>query len=269
MIKVLFFTVLIFTAGLNAKINKEKIGSDKDIADVEKTFNEMISYYESGQIDILRQKLDPQMIGFQNIIDGLTLESKKCKQMRLEFKDKKTSVGPDLAVVQTSWEKRCILIPSMTATQDSGQSSLLLHKGLGKWSVSGIAGASPFASVKIPVTITATTTTNCLAISLISVPIPKNFKVVVNDPNLINAKTVQVKVTTGSDSENVTLNAVSGLSGVFQVDTINMSKLNATPDNGTLDVAVNGTTCSTAHITYISNSATNGIQSVSTTMQFL
>lgn len=124
---------------------KLKVGRVEDGRKATATLNELFSAYSNGDTASLRNLLDPKMIGFQNLLDNVTTDTNTCKQMRFHLTDTQVQVAPDIVVIQTNWEKRCLLLPGLTPQLTSGHSTFLLQTGSGGgFSVTGISGATPF-----------------------------------------------------------------------------------------------------------------------------
>ena len=121
---------------------RPKIGDPEDGSKALKAFEEFLRAFEVGNIALLRQKLDPSMIGYQQLLDNIIQENNECKQMRVTLLNTKVQAGPDLAVLQTSWEKRCLLLPNFSPKLVTGRSTVLLHLGQGGWTFAAITGGN-------------------------------------------------------------------------------------------------------------------------------
>jgi hypothetical protein len=121
---------------------KPKIGEPEDARKALGVVEDILRAFEGGNVGLIRQKLDPSMIGYQQLLDGIAREANECKQMRVTLLDTQVQASPDLAVVQTRWEKRCLLLPSFTPQLTSGRSTLLLHLGAAGWTFAAITPGS-------------------------------------------------------------------------------------------------------------------------------
>lgn len=142
------FLVLTLLLVVNVQAEKLKIGRAEDGRKALATLNEVFSAYSNGDTVTLRDKLDPKMIGFQNMLDNVTREANTCKQMRIQLKDTQVQAAPDIVVIQTNWEKRCLLLPNMTPQLSTGHSTFLLQVGAGDFSITGISGKNPFQLIE-------------------------------------------------------------------------------------------------------------------------
>jgi len=108
--------------------------------------DEFIRAYETGNIGLLRNMLDPGMIGYQRFIDGMVQDSNRLKQIRLHLLDTQTMAGTDVALVQARWEKRFLSVTGLRPGIFSGQSQFLMHRSAAGWRVAAVAGDNPFSS---------------------------------------------------------------------------------------------------------------------------
>ena len=228
---------------------KPKIGELEDGNKALKAFEEFLRAFEAGNIALLRQKLDPSMIGYQQLLDNITQENNDCKQIRVTLLNTKVQAGPDLAVLQTSWEKRCLLLPNFTPKLVTGRSTVLLHLGQGGWTFAAITGGSMLertsASTKGNTTNTTNTTNSSGAAKTLATLSVVNggatyagaailsgqnalpFTITVTDPDRVGAASVNVVLTSpapASDTLVLTLPAVTPGSSQFRVTTVNFSK---------------------------------------------
>jgi hypothetical protein len=212
---------------------KPKIGDPRDARKALKVFEEFLRAFEAGDVATIRQKLDPSMIGYQQLLDNITQENNECKQMRVSLFDTQVQAGPDLAVLQTGWEKRCLLAPSFTPKLTSGRSTILLHLGAGSsWNFAAITGgnmlerSASFTKVLATLQVTNTGASFALA-SVLPGQTALPFSITVTDPDRAGAAAVTVVVTSpapANDSLTLTLPAIAPGSSKFRVSTVNFSR---------------------------------------------
>jgi hypothetical protein len=238
---------------------RPKIGEPEDARKALAAFEEILRAFEAGNVSLIRQRLDPAMIGFQQLLDNITLESNDCKQMRVTLLNTQVQAGPNLAVLQTGWEKRCLLLPAFTPRLTTGRSTVLLHLGPNGWTFAAITGgsmlersappvlpgapAAPGAPAVAPaagapplppprtlatLAVANTGASYGAASSGVAPPAPLPFSITVTDPDRAGAASVTVTITTtapfATDSMVLTLPAVSAGSAQFRVTTVNFSK---------------------------------------------
>jgi len=240
---------------------KPKIGDPEDGRKALKAFEDFLRAFEAGNIAFLRQKMDPSMIGYQQLLDNITQENNECKQMRVTLLNTQVQAGPDLAVLQTSWEKRCLLLPAFTPRLVTGRSTILLHLGPGGWTFAAITGGNMLERTNpnnTPNTPNSTNSTNSnSSISLTNAPNATGavktlatlsvfnggatyssaailsgqnalpFTITVTDPDRVGAASVNVVLTSSAPANDtlvLTLPAVTPGSSQFQVTTVNFSK---------------------------------------------
>lgn len=108
---------------------------------------ELIRAYETGNVALVQSRLSPSMIGYQRFLDGLARDIHLMKQLRVHLFDTQVTVGPDLAVIQTGWEKRHLPVTAMGIPELlSGRGTFLLHRDKGEWKIAAMAGDNLFAS---------------------------------------------------------------------------------------------------------------------------
>jgi hypothetical protein len=222
---------------------KPKIGEPEDARKALAAFEDMLRAFEAGNVSLIRQKLDPSMIGFQQLLDNITLESNECKQMRVTLLNTQVQAGPNLAVLQTGWEKRCLLLPGFTPRLTTGRSTVLLHLGPNGWTFAAITGGSMLERSAGPVTAAnptgAARTLATLAVANTGAsyaaagggaapPAPLPFSITVTDPDRVGAASVTVTITTSApfanDSMVLTLPAVTPGSSQFRVTSVSFSR---------------------------------------------
>jgi len=213
-----------------------KIGDMADQRNAILALEELFRYYETGNVNFIRNRLDPSMIGFQHLLDGIATETNQCKQMRIRLYDTQVQAGPDLAVIQTNWEKRCLMLPAFTPRIDSGFSTFLMHKAKTGWGMAALSGNNPFESSGTTATLSVANGISCSVIQgMANGATLMSFSIMLNDPDLAGTGNVSVKLHTAQgDNETVTLNAAGG--GLFTVNTLLVNKSAPISNNGVLDI---------------------------------
>lgn len=252
---------------------KPKIGDLETGRKAAAALDEILRAYETGNTGFIRSHLDPSMIGYQRLMDGIAVEANLCKQVRFHLVDTQIQAGPDLVVIQTGWEKRCLQMPNLAARLDTGRSTFLMHLGATGWAVSAISGSNPLASTSILATIKAFTTLTCATVNgLLAGSAAMPFSITVTDPDLASLSSITVRVTSGSDAESITIPA--SIAGAFQKTTLLVSKAVAgvagttvIPGNGVLDIlpagGVAGFTCPAVTVSYVDTTTPTGTQTIS------
>ncbi|MFA6179184.1 MAG: hypothetical protein WC696_06180, partial [Candidatus Methylopumilus sp.] len=253
--------------------DKPKIGNAEDQREARAALDELFRYYETGNINFIRNRLDPSMIGFQRLLDNISTDVNQCKQMRVRFFNTQVQAGPDIASIQTNWEKRCLMLPAFTPRIDTGFTTFLMHKQKSGWGMAALSNDNPFVSAGRTATLTATSGTSCGAIQGLSSPTPLPFNITLNDPDLASSPTASVILTTvQGENEIITLNAVGG--GTFLVNTLTINRAVPVPNNGIVDIvptlvpatAFTTYTCPPVTVRYIDNNTSSGSpQTVQTT----
>ena len=126
--------------------SKVPVADLSEAAKAQQALEEFIRAYETGNVGLLRSKLDPGMIGYQRFIDGMITDTTRMKMIRIHLLDTQSLVGPDVAMIQTSWQKRFLSATGLTPAMYTGRSQFLMHRGKDGWQVAAIGGDNPFAS---------------------------------------------------------------------------------------------------------------------------
>lgn len=217
---------------------KPKIGDIKDARKALASFEEILRAFEAGNVSLIRQKLDPSMIGYQQLLDNIRIENNECKQMRVTLLDTQVQAGPELAILQTSWEKRCLLLPAFTPKLTKGRSTILLHLGPGGWTFAAITGGSMLersvGATKTVATLQVLNTGNGAGgnasyAAAAALPGQSNlgFTISVTDPDRAGATSVTVTARSSApanDVQIITLPAISPGSSQFRVTSLNFSQ---------------------------------------------
>jgi FecR protein len=224
---------------------KPQIGDPEEARKALAAFEDILRDFEAGNVSRIRQRLDPSMIGYQQLLDNITLENNECKQMRVTLLNTQVQAGPNVAVLQTSWEKRCLLLPSFTPRLTTGRSTILLHldnmggngSGNGRWTFAAISGgnmlersSSPLGGGRSLATLAVVNSGASYAAAAggVAPPSPLPFSILVTDPDRAGAASINVVVTTNApfaaDTMLLTLPAVAPGSPQFAVNSVNFSK---------------------------------------------
>lgn len=182
-----------------------------DLAEAKKAqlaLDELIRAYETGNVNLLRTRLDPAMIGYQRLIDGIIQDGNALKQIRLHLFDTQVVAGPDVAVIQTNWEKRFLSVTSFQPGIFSGHAMFLMHRSKEGWRMAAVSGDNPFSSqsgVLGQITFgPAVILAPGPAAGTVGIPV----QIAITDPDLIGQNTLTVELATAQgDRENVTLTA--------------------------------------------------------------
>ena len=273
MISKIFFSLLLlmsFVSALAGQIEQGQVAIDEDTQKIQKSIEEIFNLYESGSLTSFQNKFDSSTVGLQKLMDSIATEISQCKQIRVNLNNTKIIIGTNVAVLQTGWEKRCLQMPTLTSQLLTGEGSFMLHKSAFGWKIVGLTGTMPFSSVKIPVALTASTTTTCATISSTStVPVLVPFTITVVDPNRASQNSIQVQISTGSDSELLTLTAIQSSPGTFTVTTVLAHQGSGIANNGSLQVLVSSGSCSNVRIDYTSSSVVDGVRTLNKNVNWL
>lgn len=131
---------------LDARSRAARLADLDEAKKAQAALDELIRAYEVGNVALIRSRLDPAMIGYQRFLDGVVQDSNRLIQIRIHLKDTQVQAGPDVAVIQTRWEKRFLTATGFAPDLYTGQSQFLLHRGKEGWRVAAFGGDNLFAS---------------------------------------------------------------------------------------------------------------------------
>ena len=204
-----------------------------DLAEAQKAQAELqnlIRAYETGNITYFQSRLDPAMIGYQRFVDGVIRDNNLLKQMRVHLFDTQVLAGPDVAVIQTGWEKRFLSLAGFQPGLFTGRSTFLLHRDKDQWKITAFAGDNLFSSqsgVLAQLTVSpAVITAPAGGCTIVTCP---KISITLLDPDLAGQGNVTVElISSQNDRESVILTASTP--GRF-IGTIDMIIDNGTPIN--------------------------------------
>lgn len=190
-------------------------GGLDDMHEARAALDELLRAYESGNVAKFRQKLDPSMVGYQVFLEGVRRDVAAYRNLRINLTDTQVTAGPDLAVIQTAWEKRFLSAGDFTPGIFTGRSTLLLHREGKGWRLSAVAQDNPFSSAS-GVLARFTLLPAVLGMNSLNGNVPLRIEVV--DPDMAGAPGVNIAVSTSNgDRETLQLPAVAP--GVFRITT--------------------------------------------------
>ena len=113
----------------------------------QRALDDFLRAYEQGNIAFIQQRLDPALIGYSVLINDIMRDANAQKQTQIRILDRQMQCGPDVSVIDFSWEKRFIDVATFRPELQRGRVSVLisgLGAGLaGQWRISGFSGDNP------------------------------------------------------------------------------------------------------------------------------
>lgn len=203
----------------------KRVAGFAEMQQAREAFEEFIRAYETGNVLLIQRRLDPAMIGYQQFLDGVRSDTATYRQTRILLTDTQITAGPDVAVIQTGWEKRALNSATFQPQLNRGRSQILLHRGANGWQLVAFAGDNMFANnagtvAQLSVTPATFISGNAPPDVIINVPI----LIQVIDPDLAGQPSVNVQIRSSQgDSEIVTLPA-TGPGGTFSVSSLRMRR---------------------------------------------
>jgi hypothetical protein len=211
-----------------------------------KTLAEFVQAYEANDLATIRNRLDPALIGYQRFLDGLVADFSRQKQLRLFLKDTQMQCGPDVTVINVTWEKRFLELNTFQPGFLTGRMSILLHRNLDQWRMAAVGGDSPFGTAASGAAADLTVApavdisplsvvTSSMAAKAKATPINLPFSLNVVDADQAGRGSVQIVVTSSKgDRETFTLTESSP--GRFTRANMPFQVATATPGDGVLQV---------------------------------
>lgn len=200
-------------------------------------FNELLRAYESGNTALFQRHLDPAMVGYQVFLDGLRRDINSFKNRRINLTDTQITAGPDVAVIQTAWEKRFLSVGDFKPGLHTGRSMILLHRDGDDWRLAAVARDNLFASASGTL---ARFTIMPAVISFGAFDGPVLLAIEIVDPDMTGLASVTLAFA-GSDGDRELLVVPAVAPGTFRLTTIDAgSPAGAIPNDGILQLGAPG-----------------------------
>jgi hypothetical protein len=226
-------------ASTPAPFTQAPIADLAEAQQVQAELQALIRAYETGNINALQNHLDPAMIGYQRFVDGVIRDNTLLKQVRVNLFDTQVLAGPDVAVIQTGWEKRFLSLTGFQPGLFTGRSTFLLHRDKDQWKIAAFAGDNLFAS-QSGVLAQLTASPAVFTAPAGGCAICPTISITLLDPDLAGQGTVAVElISSQNDRESLTLTATTP--GRF-IGTITTQIDNGTPmliGSGVVDINSN------------------------------
>lgn len=186
-----------------------------EMRDAQAALDELFRAYERGDVGLIQHRLDPSMIGYQRFVDGMRRDTMAQRHVRIHVFEAQVTAGPDVAMIQASWEKRFFSTGAFAPGIFSGHSTFLMHRGSGGWKLAAVAGDNPFSSeagtlaqLSVAPAVVSLASLGVRVCTPLGAARPLVLEVV--DPDLAGLASVTVEVTTSQgDREAIVLPAVA------------------------------------------------------------
>ena len=205
--------------------------------------DDVLRAYERNDLNHLRDRLDPSLVGLQRFLDGVQQDFLRQKQLRLHLKDVQLQCGPDVTVIQASWEKRFIEVATFQPGLLTGRMAVLLHRQRERWQLAAVGGSSPFGSsaggsageLSAPATVSLTPLTVVAGAGAPAAAVDLPFPLQVTDADMAGRASVQVVLTT-SQGDRETFTLAESAPGRFSRAALPLAAGAARAGDGTLQV---------------------------------
>ncbi len=158
---------------------------------------------ERGDAEYVRQQLNPAMVGYQRLVDGLRRDAATQRFARIVLLGPQVTSSSDLVMIQSAWEKRFFGVADGQPALQRGQATFLLKRSGESWQLAAIGGDNPLASAAGTL---ARLEARVLSASCTVAPFQVQLNVVLTDPDLAGLGQVAVEVSTpAGDREGLLL----------------------------------------------------------------
>jgi len=106
----------------------------------------LLAAYTSGNETRVESLLEPKMIGYSRVVDGMRDAQSSQRQLRLSLSDTRTQISEHVVLIQTQWEKRYVTNPGRQAVKKNGTCTLVMRPDLSGWRLSALNGDNPFSA---------------------------------------------------------------------------------------------------------------------------
>ena len=218
----------------------EQPATSEEMQTARQALDQIVRAYEVGDLVAVRSLLDPGMIGYQRFIDGVQQDLNSLKQIRIHLLEAQVTSGPDVAAIQTTWEKRFFSVTDSQPGLLSGRTLVLMHRTPTGWRLAAIAGDNPFSrqsGTLARLNVGSPAFTRAM-LAPCSIPCNLPLQIELIDPDLAGAAGVNIEVRTNQgDVETVALTAVSP--GRFVRNTLTFVSLpSPSPYSGAVNINI-------------------------------
>jgi hypothetical protein len=140
--KLLIFFALLPLLGISAAYGDLL---HEDLLEARQSFDNVSESFESSNMLKFNQGFSSNMIGRQIIIDSANQSSVKIDQINLQFSQARTLKSSKTVILDLSWKRRALRIPTNAPTIKSGFCIVIMQKENSLWKISAMAGDNPFS----------------------------------------------------------------------------------------------------------------------------
>lgn len=219
---------------------KAAVADQAEADKVQQALDAAIHAYETGDIAAIQDNIDPTMLGYQRFLNGVRQDMLMLRQIRIRLLNTQIVVGPDVAVVQTDWQKRYFAAANLAPGEFSGHSIILMHRGTTGWRIAAFSGDNLFASQSGTLGQISTVPSVISLAGAVAVP-SATMQITVIDPDQANRSSLTVQIVSPQgDRESVTLTSTSP--GRFTGSLTVLLQSTYTAGDGTLQIQQRPTT---------------------------
>ncbi len=142
-------TVLSAAAGpyaLGAEPAITVVSEQSEVQHAVEAMQRLVTAYTTGNQMQLEALLEPKMIGYSRVVDGMRDAQTTQNQLRLSLSDTRTQISEHVVLIQTRWDKRYVSNPGRQAVHKSGLCTMVMRPELSGWRLSALNGDNPFSA---------------------------------------------------------------------------------------------------------------------------
>jgi len=115
-----------------------------DIQSARNALDLLLSAFSASLPSEAEKLLDPQMIGYSRVMDGVRDIGIQHRQLRVSLSDVHTQAMDDVVIIQARWETRSVQVPAMTPIRRSGTCVFVMRHEGAAWKLTALSGDNPF-----------------------------------------------------------------------------------------------------------------------------
>lgn len=105
----------------------------------------ILKLFSEGQITEIANHVDDKMIGYTQFFEAINQASNKKKDIKISSKEKRTTKGKDIFIIQLEWEQRYLELPGLAPKLVKGKTLFLFQLIDKNWKLTSQSGDNIFA----------------------------------------------------------------------------------------------------------------------------
>jgi hypothetical protein len=104
----------------------------------------LLSAFAVGDQHEAEKLIDPQMIGYSRVMNGVQGVGNLYKQVHVSLSDVHTQMAEDVVIIQAQWDMRSVQVSTRAPSRRSGTCIFVMRHIGGSWKLSALSGDNPF-----------------------------------------------------------------------------------------------------------------------------